>query len=82
MLVRGKYILTSAVPEEIYDGAFRVEEGVISEIGEWNYLNSKFPNDPVIGDTNDIIIPGLINVHGHFSESLITGIAEQFTLWE
>ncbi len=82
MLVRGKYILTSAVPEEIIDGAFRVEGGFISEIGKWNYLNSKFPNDPVVGGTNDIIIPGLINVHGHFSESLITGIAEQFTLWE
>ena len=31
MLVRGKYILTSAEPEEIFDGAFRVKDGVISE---------------------------------------------------
>ena len=82
MLVRGKYILTSAEPEEIFDGAFRVKDGVISEIGKWEELNSKFPEEPVSGKKNDIIIPGLINVHGHFSESLITGIAEQYTLWE
>ena len=31
MLVRGKYILTSADPEEIFEGAFRVKDGIISE---------------------------------------------------
>ena len=82
MLVRGKYILTSAYPEEIREGAFRITDGIISEIGKWDELNSKFPEDTVLGGKNDIIIPGLINVHGHFSESLITGIAEQYTLWE
>ena len=71
MLVRGKYILTSAYPEEIREGAFRITDGIISEIGKWDELNSKFPEDTVLGGKNDIIIPGLINVHGHFSESSI-----------
>ena len=57
MLVRGKYILTSANPEEILDGAFRVKDGLISEIGKWKELSSKFPEDTVIGAKNDIIIP-------------------------
>ena len=82
MLFRGKYVLTSAFPEEIRNGAIRVNDGIITEIGLWDELNSKFPTDPVEGGINDIIIPGLINVHGHFSESLVTGIAEQYTLWE
>ena len=82
MLFRGKYVLTSAFPEEIRNGAIRVNDGIITEIGLWDELNSKFPTDPVVGGINDIIIPGLINVHGHFSESLVTGIAEQYTLWE
>ena len=34
MLVRGKYILTSAYPEEIREGAFRITDGIISEIGK------------------------------------------------
>jgi len=82
MLIRGKYVLTSSVPEEIRNGAFRVNDGIITEIGLWDELNSKFPTDPVVGGIDDIIIPGLINVHGHFSESLVAGIAEQYTLWE
>ena len=82
MLIRGRYVLTAAVPEEIKNGAVRVNDGIITEIGLWDELNSKFPTDPVVGGINDIIIPGLINVHGHFSESLVTGIAEQYTLWE
>ena len=82
MLFRGKYVLTSAFPEEIRNGAIRVNDGIVTEIGLWDELHSKFPTDPVVGGINDIIIPGLINVHGHFSESLVTGIAEQYTLWE
>ena len=82
MLVRGKYILTSAVPEEIRNGALRIQNGIITEIDEWAVLHSKFPDDQIAGGPNDIIIPGLINAHGHFSEALITGIAEQYTLWE
>ena len=65
MLVLGRYIFTSAVPEEIRDGAFRVTDRIISEIGKWDYLNSKYHDDHVVGGKNIIIIPGLLNVHGH-----------------
>ena len=82
MLVRGKYILTSADPEEVRNGAFRVQNGIITEIDDWDLLHSTFPDDQIVGGHNDIIIPGLINAHGHFSEALIAGIAEQYTLWE
>ena len=33
MLVRGKYILTSADPEEIKDGALRIQDGIIFDDG-------------------------------------------------
>ena len=82
MLVRGKYILTAADPEEVRNGALRVQNGIITEIDDWNLLHSKFPDDQIVGGQNDIIMPGLINAHGHFSEGLIAGIAEQYTLWE
>ena len=56
MLVRGKYILTSAVPEEIRNGALRIQNGIITEIDEWAVLHSKFPDDQIAGGPNDIII--------------------------
>ena len=49
MLVRGKYILTSAVPEEIRNGALRIQNGIITEIDEWAVLHSKFPDDQIAG---------------------------------
>ena len=75
MLVLGNNIFTSADLEKIRGGAFRVTDCIISEIGKWDYLNSKYPDDHVVGEINNIIISGLINVHGHVSESRITGIA-------
>ena len=36
MLVRGKYILTAADPEEVRNGALRVQNGIITEIDDWN----------------------------------------------
>ena len=65
MLVLGKYILTSVDLEEIRDGAFRFTDCTISETVKWDYLNSKYHDDHVVGGKNIIIIPGLLNVHGH-----------------
>ena len=58
MLVRGKYILTSADPEEVRNGAFRVQNGIITEIDDWDLLHSTFPDDQIVGGHNDIIIQG------------------------
>ena len=74
MLVLGNNIFTSADLEEIRGGAFRVTDCIISEIGKWDYLKSKYHDDHVVGGKNIIIILGLVNVHGHVSESRITGI--------
>jgi cytosine/adenosine deaminase-related metal-dependent hydrolase len=41
-----------------------------------------FPDADVIGDGTGILTPGFVSCHGHFSESLVTGIGETHTLWE
>ncbi|MDE0369403.1 MAG: amidohydrolase [bacterium] len=82
ILVRGGYILTSSTPEMIEDGAVRISGDLIDEVGPWNELRRRHPDDKVHGDQHSIITPGFINTHGHFSEALFTGIAEDFTLWE
>jgi len=82
ILVRGGYVLTSSTPEMIEDGAVRIVGELIDAVGPWADLRSRFPDDEVRGDRHSIITPGFINTHGHFSEALFTGIAEDFTLWE
>ncbi|MYH56066.1 MAG: amidohydrolase [Acidimicrobiia bacterium] len=82
ILVRGHYVLTSGTPEMISPGAVRIVGETIDAVGTWDELRRRHPEDQVFGDRNAIITPGFINTHGHFSEGLITGIAEDFTLWE
>jgi 5-methylthioadenosine/S-adenosylhomocysteine deaminase len=59
-----------------------VEDGRISAVGPYVELVAAHPDMTVHGGPDDIITPGFVNTHGHFSEGLITGIAEQYTLWE
>ena len=82
ILVRGRYILTSAEPEVVENGAVRVAGGVIDSVGPWSRLRADHPGDRVYGGAVAVITPGFVNTHGHFSEGLTTGIGEEFTLWE
>jgi len=81
-LIRGRYILTSSEPASIEDGAVRVVGERVDSVGPWEALRRAFPEDKVTGGPHDIVTPGFVNTHGHFSEGLVTGIAEQYTLWE
>ncbi len=82
ILVRGSYILTSSTPDMIERGAVRILGDTIEAVGSWDDLRRLHPDDRVYGDRHSIVTPGFVNTHGHFSEALFTGIAEDFTLWE
>lgn len=89
-LIRGGWVLTGApqgpggsgTPEVVKDGAVAVADGVVVAVGPWAELSARYPGAPEHGGPHDIVCPGFVNTHGHFSEGLITGIAEQYTLWE
>jgi 5-methylthioadenosine/S-adenosylhomocysteine deaminase len=80
VLIRGKYILTSAEPDVLQDGAVRVVGEAILDVGPFADLSRAFPECAVSGGPNDIVTPGFINAHGHFSEALVTGVAETLAL--
>jgi 5-methylthioadenosine/S-adenosylhomocysteine deaminase len=81
-LVRGRYVLTAAEPGVVVDGAVLVEAGRIAAVAPYAELARAHPQAAAYGGPDDLVTPGFVNTHGHFSEGLITGIAEQFTLWE
>lgn len=81
-LIRGRHLLTASAPESIADGAVRISGDKIDALGAWADVRAAYPDDEVLGGPNDIVTPGFVNTHGHFSEGLVTGIAEQYTLWE
>lgn len=82
MLIRAGHVLTSAEPGVVDDGAVRIVGDRVAAVGSWDALRRAHPDDDVAGGPHDIVTPGFVNTHGHFSEGLVTGIAEQYTLWE
>jgi len=81
-LVRGAHVLTSSGAGDIVDGAVRIVGERIDALGPWEELSARFPQDRVSGDATALVTAGFVNAHGHFSEGLLTGIGERFTLWE
>jgi cytosine/adenosine deaminase-related metal-dependent hydrolase len=69
MIVRGKYLIvwpeTGDAGGTIVDGAVRVEDRYIKDIGRFPVLQSRYSKDDVIGSPNHIIAPGLVNAHHH-----------------
>jgi cytosine/adenosine deaminase-related metal-dependent hydrolase len=81
-LIRGRSVLTSGPAGALRDAAVRVDGGTIAEVGPWERLMSAHPEAEVVGDGTGVVLPGLVNAHGHFSEALVTGMGESLTLFE
>lgn len=87
LLIRGGWVLTAApagsgTPALIRDGAIVIHGGLIAAVGPHASLAARYPDASVVGGPNDLVTPGFVNTHGHFSEGLIAGMASQYTLWE
>jgi cytosine/adenosine deaminase-related metal-dependent hydrolase len=81
-LVRARHVLTAGPAGHVRDGALAVRGDRIAAVGPWAELRRAFPDAEVVGDGSGILTPGFVSCHGHFSEGLITGIGETYTLWE
>ncbi|HEY7579365.1 MAG TPA: hypothetical protein VH855_17365, partial [Acetobacteraceae bacterium] len=68
-LIRSRTMITRALDrhrcEQIDDGAVLQEDGTIAAIGNFADLRRQHPDVPVIGDGNDILLPGFVNAHHH-----------------
>ena len=69
ILVRGKYVITKIIAhiaaEVLSDGALLVRDGEISEVGAYQDLKAAHPEAEVIGSSNYLVMPGLVNDHFH-----------------
>ena len=51
--------------EVIDDGAVLQEDGVIAAIGRFDTLHARYPDAPVLGTGQEIMIPAFVNGHHH-----------------
>jgi cytosine/adenosine deaminase-related metal-dependent hydrolase len=64
----------------INDGAIRVVEDTIRDIGKSGILKGKYPEDEECDLSGRIIIPGLISTHMHTAQTLLRGTADDLEL--
>lgn len=83
-LIRGAWVLTMEPgAETIRDGAVVIgEDGAIAAVGDAAQLATEHPDAEVVGDGDGIVLPGFVNAHTHLTESLLTGMGEDASLFE
>lgn len=68
-IVRGRYVLTRALDdthvETLEDAAVYQEAGRIAEIGPFAEIAARHPDASILGTSESLVIPGLINSHHH-----------------
>ena len=63
-IVRGKYLVVKP-GHIISDGALLQRNGVVEAVGKFQEINLLGSVDEIIGGSNYIVIPGLVNAHHH-----------------
>src|SRR5258708_36090298 len=68
LLMRGKHVLTDPRKKEkgvLRDGAIVIEDGRIVAVGGFSELEEKYSGARVLGDGQQLLMPGLIDAHSH-----------------
>lgn len=83
MLYKNATILTVDPTRRIIaDGAIRVQDDCIADLGKTPDLQSKYPDDETVDLSGHIVTPGLISTHVHTAQTLLRGTADDFALAE
>ncbi|MEM3924122.1 MAG: amidohydrolase [Zestosphaera sp.] len=81
--IRGGWVITVSSNSYLMknSGVF-IENGIITEIGKVESLDSKYKGkcDIEIDATRSIVMPGLINTHVHLAQGIMRGCAEYLRL--
>ncbi|MEX0271218.1 guanine deaminase [Leptolyngbyaceae cyanobacterium UHCC 1019] len=66
----------------ISDGLLIVENGIITDFGEYNTLRSQYAHIPITTYPDRLIMPGFIDTHVHYSQyEMIAAYGEQLLEW-
>ncbi len=68
-IIRGKHVITRALDrlswEQLDDGAVLQEDGIVTAIGSFAELSRAHPDVAVIGNGEEVVLPGFVNAHHH-----------------
>jgi cytosine/adenosine deaminase-related metal-dependent hydrolase len=76
MIITGATVITMDKARTIlHDAGLAIHEGRILEVAKTDQLKSKYQAKTVLERKNHVLLPGLIDAHGHGGHSLLKGVA-------
>ncbi len=83
LLVRGGTVVTMDADFRVFeDGAIAVRDGKLAAIGTSGDLAARYTAKRTLDARGAIIMPGLVNAHGHAAMSLFRGLADDRALMD
>jgi len=83
LIVNGDHIVTmNADREVILNGAVAIDDGVIVAIGSHDVIHATYTARQTLDGGNRVVMPGLVNGHGHAAMTLLRGIADDLALMD
>lgn len=76
MILHGTLLTMDTQRRILNDAAIAIEKGRIMDIGTTKELDNKYNAKNVIDASRKVVMPGLIDTHGHAGHSLIKTVAE------
>ena len=81
LIILGEHLVTlDSRNTQIADAAVVVDDGVIVDIGAREDILSRWEAGEIIEGDDRILMPGLVNAHGHAAMTLLRGIADDLAL--
>ena len=83
LIVDGQTVVTMDADATIIEnGAVAIDDGIIIAIGARDDIHSQYSAVEVLGGTDRIVMPGLINGHSHAAMTLLRGVADDLALMD
>lgn len=73
-IIRGKKLVTVSEAGTIENGALVIQNGKISDVGEWEDMKKQYSQLPVHDYSDFVITPGLVDCHTHLLEFAPTSL--------
>jgi 5-methylthioadenosine/S-adenosylhomocysteine deaminase len=80
LVVNARVLTMDDAYSVVEDGGLAVTAGRIVEVGKSSDLRSKYTGKTIWDAEGRIVLPGLVNTHGHAAMTLLRGIADDLTL--
>ena len=83
LIILGDYIVSMDESGSVYEnGAVAVDDGVILAVGSAAEITTAYAATETLAGENRIVMPGLINGHGHAAMTLLRGLADDLALMD